>query len=163
MPDNYRMIMVGDFAQSVLGGVMLARLESIIAEFGLEIQSGGVKGRGGMDAIFTLKQVLSKRRQHGQDTWGAFVDLKKAFPSIPRHVLFCVLRKFGVPPHFVQVLKRFYTDLKIRVTLGPGSSFDMPAGETGVREGCRLSPALFILVMQAVCELVEPLWKVIVP
>ena len=98
---------------------MLARLESIIAEFGLEIQSGGVKGRGGMDAIFTLKQVLSKRRQHGQDTWGAFVDLKKAFPSIPRHVLFCVLRKFGVPPHFIQVLKRFYTDLQIRVTLGP--------------------------------------------
>ena len=45
VPDNYRMIMVGDFAQSVLGGVMLARLESVIAEFGLEIQSGGVKGR----------------------------------------------------------------------------------------------------------------------
>ena len=142
---------------------MLARLESIIAEFGLEIQSGGVKGRGGMDAIFTLKQVLSKRRQHGQDTWGAFVELKKTFPSIPRHVLFCVLRKFGVPPHFIQVLKRFYTDLKLRVTLGPGSSFDMPAGETGVREGCRLSPALFVLVMQAVCELVEPLWKGALP
>ena len=113
----------------MLGGVMLARLESVVAEFGLEIQSGGVKGRGGMDAIFTLKQVLSKRRQHGQDTWGAFVDLKKAFPSIPRHVLFCVLRMFGVPPHFIQVLKRFYTDL----------------------------------VMQAVCELVEPLWKGALP
>ena len=158
-PDNYRMVMVGDFAQSVLGGVMLSRLESVVAEFGMEIQNGGVKGRGGMDAIFTLKQVLCKRRQHGQNTWGTFVDLKKAFPSIPRHVLFGVLRKFGVPPHFIQVLKRFYTGLMVRVTLGPNTSFDMPAGETGVREGCRLSPTLFVLVMQAVCELVEPLWK----
>ncbi|MEC7280596.1 MAG: reverse transcriptase domain-containing protein, partial [Verrucomicrobiota bacterium] len=158
-PDNYRMVMVGDFAQSVLGGVMLSRLESVVAEFGMEIQNGGVKGRGGMDAIFTLKQVLFKRRQHGQNTWGTFVDLKKAFPSIPRHVLFGVLRKFGVPPHFIQVLKRFYTGLMVRVTLGPNTSFDMPAGETGVREGCRLSPTLFVLVMQAVCELVEPLWK----
>ena len=159
VPDNYRMIMVGDFAQSVLGGVMLARLETIVAEFGLETQSGGTKGRGGMDAIFALKQVLSKRRQHQQDTWSAFVDLKKAYPSVPRHVLFRVLQKFGVPAHFIQVLKRFYTDLMVRVTLSPDTSFDMPAGETGVREGCRLSPTLFILVMQAVCELVEPLWK----
>ena len=71
VPDNYRMIMVGDFAQSVLGGVMLARLETIVAEFGLETQSGGTKGRGGMDAIFALKQVLSKRRQHQQDTWSS--------------------------------------------------------------------------------------------
>ena len=112
---------------------MLARLESIIAEFGLEIQSGGVKGRGGMDAIFTLKQVLSKRRQHGQDTWGAFVDLKKAFPSIPRHVLFCVLRMFGVPPHFIQVLKRFYTDLMIRVE-NEGND-----GACGEKQGCAKS------------------------
>ena len=75
------MVMVGDFAKSVLGGVMLSRLEPVVAEFGMEIQNGGVKGRGGMDAIFTLKQVLCKRRQHGQDAWGAFVDLKKAFPQ----------------------------------------------------------------------------------
>ena len=41
-PDNYRMVMVSDFAQSVLGGVMLARLESVVAEFGMEIQNGGI-------------------------------------------------------------------------------------------------------------------------
>ena len=103
-PDNYRMIIMGDFAQSILGGVMLLRLRTVLAEFGIEEQMGFTKNRSTMDAIFALLQAVAKRRQHGADTWMAFIDLRKAYPSVPRHVLFRVLEKFGIPSHFWQVL-----------------------------------------------------------
>ena len=48
----------------------------------------------------------------------AFIDLRKAYPSVPRDVLFRVLEKFGIPSHFRQVLKRFYTDLTVKVDFG---------------------------------------------
>ena len=158
-PDNYRMIIMGDFAQSILGGVMLQRLRTVLAEFGIEEQMGFTKNRSTVDAIFTLLQAVAKRRQHGQDTWMAFIDLRKAYPSVPRDVLFRILEKFGIPSHFRQVLQRFYTDLTVRVDFGSEDPLEMPAGRTGLREGCRLSPILWLFVIQAVLSLVEPLWQ----
>ena len=40
-----------------------------------------------------------------------FVDLVKAFYSVPRDVLLTVLTEFGVQPHLVSVIKRMNTDL----------------------------------------------------
>ena len=120
---------------------------------------GFTKNRSTMDAIFALLQAVAKRRQHGADTWMAFIDLRKAYPSVPRHVLFRVLEKFGIPSHFRQVLRRFYTDLTVKVDLGSTDPLEMPAGRTGLREGCRLSPILWLFMIQAVLSLVEPLWK----
>ena len=54
---------------------------------------GFTKNRSTVDAIFTLLQAVAKRRQHGQDMWMAFIDLRKAYPLVPRHVLFRVLEK----------------------------------------------------------------------
>ena len=78
----------------------------------------------------------------------AFIDLRKAYPSVPRDVLFRILEKFGIPSHFRQVLQRFYTDLTVRVDFGSEDPLEMPAGRTGLREGCRLSPILWLFVIQ---------------
>ena len=44
-----------------------------------ETQCGFRGGRGCGDAIFTLKQLIRKRREHGLETWVLFIDLVKAF------------------------------------------------------------------------------------
>ena len=40
-----------------------------------------------------------------------FVDLVKAFDSVPRDVLWTVLAKMGVPAHLIHVIKRMNADL----------------------------------------------------
>ncbi len=47
--------------------------------------------------IFSLKLVLQKLREHGIGTLAAFVDLAKAFVSVPREALNQVLEKFDIP------------------------------------------------------------------
>ena len=98
------MIIMGDFAQSILGGVMLQRLRTVLAEFGIEEQMGFTKNRSTVDAIFTLLQAVAKRRLHGQDTWMAFIDLRSL--SIGAVDALSVSEKFGIPSHFRQVLQR---------------------------------------------------------
>ena len=82
-----------------------------------------------------------------------FVDLVKAFDSVPRNVLFTVLAKFGVPPHLVSVIKRMNTDLQVTFDLN-GEPVAVPC-TVGVKQGCPLSPTLFLFVMQACLESLE--------
>ena len=82
-----------------------------------------------------------------------FVDLVKAFDSVPRDVLFTVLAKFGVPPHLVSVIKRMNTDLQVTFDLN-GEPVAVPC-TVGVKQGCPLSPTLFLFVMQACLESLE--------
>ena len=73
--------------------------EKILEPEGLEEQNGFMRQRGCCDGIFTVKMALQKRHEHGLGTWAVFIDLVKAFDSVPRNGLLCsVLQKFGIPP-----------------------------------------------------------------
>ena len=68
-------------------------------------------------------------------------------------VLFAVLTKFGMPPHLVSVIKRMNTDLQVSFDLN-GEPVAVPC-TVGIKQGCPLSPTLFLFVMQACLESLE--------
>ena len=55
-----------------------------------------------------------------------FVDLVKAFDSVPRDVLWAVLAKMGVPGHLIHVIKRMNVDLKVTFDLN-GEPVEVPS------------------------------------
>ena len=57
---------------------------------------------------------LQKRKEHNTETWALFIDLVKAFDTVPREALFAVLRRFGLPDHFVNVVIRLHTNAVVR-------------------------------------------------
>ena len=65
-----------------------------------------------------------------------FVDLVKAFDSVPRDVLWTVLAKMGVPAHLIHVIKRMNADLKVTFDLN-GEPVEVPC-TVGVKQGCPL-------------------------
>jgi len=124
-----------------------------LKEVGIEEQNGFSGGRGCADGSFCIRQALKKRREHGLESWVLFVDLVKAFDSVPRGILFDVLSKFGVPPHLVRVIKRMNTDLEVTLDLD-GEPVAVPC-TVGVKQSCPLSPTLLLFVMQACLESLE--------
>ena len=151
--NNWRGIMLLDAASKVVSMIINSRLQLLLKEVGIEEQNGFMGGRGGSDGIFCIRQALKKRREHGKESWVLFVDLVKAFDSVPRDVLFTVLAKFGVPPHLVSVIKRMNMDLQVIFDLN-GEPVAVPC-TVGVKQGCPLSPTLFLFVMQACLESLE--------
>ena len=111
--NNWRGIILLDAASKIISMVINNRLQQLLKEEGIEEQNGFSGGRGCADGSFCIRQALKKRREHGQESWVLFVDLVKAFDSVPRDVLFTVLEKFGVPPHLLRVIKRMNTDLQV--------------------------------------------------
>jgi hypothetical protein len=55
------------------------------------------------NGLFTTYVGLHKRKEHGLETWALFIDLVKAFDTVPREALFAILHRFGLPDHFVNI------------------------------------------------------------
>jgi hypothetical protein len=86
-PGNYRSIMLIKITQKVVLIIIGMRLETMIEDLDIESQCGFRCGRGCRDAIFAVRLLLKKRKEHQQETWAIFVDLVKAFDTVDRAFL----------------------------------------------------------------------------
>ena len=88
--DNWRGISLLDVVGKVFARVVQERLQ-IIAEKSLpESQCVFRKGRECTDMIFTARQLVEKCIEHNDSLFILFVDLKKAYDTVPRSALWCV-------------------------------------------------------------------------
>ena len=78
-----------------------------------------------------------------------FVDFEKAFDSLDREVLWKILRHNGVPEKIVRMIRIFYDGFQARV-LNEGEMTGSFSMNTGVRQGCLLSPLLFLVALDRV-------------
>nr|KAG5703541.1 hypothetical protein BaRGS_020175 [Batillaria attramentaria] len=73
-------------------------------------------------------------------------DFEKAFDSVDREALWKLLRHYGVPWKIISLIRCTYQDMSCRIAHAGqlSESFEV---KTGVRQGCLLSPFLFLLVI----------------
>ena len=158
---NYRGIMMLEVAYKIVALILHSCLSPIcesIEHLDHEIQCGFRGGRGTSDAIFTLKQLLRKRREHGLETWVLFIDLVKAFDRVPREalldpddgLLWLVLLRFGVPPKLVSLLREMHRTVRVQFDVDGVVKTLMAI--IGVKQGDLLGPQLFTFFMAAVME-----------
>ena len=72
--------------------------------------------------------------------------MKKAFDSLDRQTLWKLLRHYGIPLKFVNLIKNSYEGAKCRV-VHEGRLTECFEIWTGVRQGCLLAPFLFLLAI----------------
>ncbi|XP_062587192.1 uncharacterized protein LOC134248835 [Saccostrea cucullata] len=75
-----------------------------------------------------------------------FIDYEKAFDSVDRETLWKILRHYGVPEKLVSLIPKTYQGMICRVAHA-GQMSDSFEVKTGFRQGCLLSPFLFLLVI----------------
>ena len=140
---NYRGISLLAIAGKILSMIVLKRIGGILDEQTSESQAGFRGGRGTMDQIFVLRQILERRGQFNRDTLVAFLDYSAAFDSVDRGALWGLLKISGIPAIFITLIKNCYNASKCRVR-AYGELSEGFEVTTGVRQGDVLSPILFI-------------------
>ena len=78
-----------------------------------------------------------------------FVDLDKAFDTVPREMVMATLRWMGVPEAEVRMVEGTYEKTTARVVVGEGASEEFEVNN-GLRQGSVLSPLLFIAVLDLI-------------
>ena len=149
--DNWRGIALLDVVGKMVARILQERLQRLAEDVLPESQCGFRKGRGCMDMIFTIRQLVEKSWEHNSKCYYSFVDLKKAYDSVPREALWMILQKFGVPGSIIRLVRSFHQGMSAKIRI-EGSLLEQINVNNGLRQGCCLSPVLFNLFSCAVLE-----------
>ena len=76
-----------------------------------------------------------------------YVDFTKAFDSVPHPHLFYCLIKEGIHGKVLSILRNMYSKLSSCVQSGDGTIGESFSCGVGTREGCMMSPFLFIFFL----------------
>ena len=99
-------------------------------------------GRKMTDHLHSLNQSYYQKVQDDLDHFVLFADTAKAFDSIHHDFIIEALIKQGFPEWFTNSVTNLLTAVRVSPSLAPEFSIDI---ERGVKQGCPLSPLLFIL------------------
>ena len=149
--DNWRGIALLDVVGKVVARLLQGRLQKLAEEELPESQCGFRKGRSCTDMIFMVRQLVEKSWEHRAKLFVTYVDLKKAYDSVPRSALWVILGKFGVPESTIQLIRSFHHGMQATIRLD-GNFLDPFEVENGLRQGCCMAPVLFNLYLSAVIE-----------
>ena len=131
----------------VLTGILNTRIVRRLEEKFIlsETQAGFRKGRSTVDHIFVLKTLANKflTRKKGR-FYCLFVDFSKAFDCVNRDYLIYTLINNGMHGKMLKLLRDVYSNVMASVKTKQGFTKPFEC-KSGVRQGCLLSPELFIL------------------
>ena len=128
---------------TVYSRVLERRIRLIVEPRIQEEQCGFRPGHGTLDQLYTLCRVLEGSWEFAQPVHMCFVDLEKAFDRVHRGILWEVLREYGVRGPLLRAVRSLYYRSWSLVRIA-GSKSDLFPVNVALRQGCSLSPVLFI-------------------
>ena len=147
--DNWRGISLLSVCGKAFARILSRRLRLVAQRVLPESQCGFRPGRGTNDMVFTASQLAERAKEFGITLFLVFVDLRKAYDSVPREALWRVLLQFGVPVKLVSLIKGLHEGMEVRVRVGEEHT-DSIGVNNGLRQGCVLAPLLFLFYSHAV-------------
>ncbi|CAH2322891.1 Hypothetical predicted protein [Pelobates cultripes] len=99
-----------------------------------------------MDQIATLRIIVEQYLEWNSSLYINLVIYEKAFDSVDRAVLWKLLWHYGIPAKVVHLIKSSYKGMACGVIQG-GQLINSFQVKTGVRQGCLLSPFLFLITI----------------
>jgi hypothetical protein len=78
-----------------------------------------------------------------------FIDFEKAFDSRNKTKMWNIMEKYGIPKHIIDLVKQSYDGGTCQVVHDDRLSEPIPT-TAGVKQGCILSPMLFLIVIDEI-------------
>jgi len=157
-PSNYRGIALLSCVSKVFTKIINTRITQWAEENDkmYDVQAGFTRGKSTIDQIFIFQSIVSKYlSRKGGRFYSVFIDFSKAFDSVPHLHLFYSLVQEGLHGKLIRVLRDMYDKLRSCVQSSDGSIGELFTCMTGTRQGCMLSPFLFIFYLNELIKQTE--------
>ena len=157
-PNNFRGIVVSSCLGKLFNKILQRRLEKLCNKNNLinEIQGSGKAKSRTSDHHLILRFLMDKYvNGKGKKIFACFVDLQKAYDTVPRNKLFyTLLKNYSIGGKFLKILQEIYKNNQVFVKLADGLL--KPFKTTiGVKQGCVFSPILFNFCVNKIPEIFD--------
>ncbi|KAH9252334.1 hypothetical protein BASA81_009705 [Batrachochytrium salamandrivorans] len=157
-PGNKRGIALINVGLKLVCKVLQMRIERFVETNNLLSyeQAGFRKREECVGQVVSLVDIIQRRQNAGLNTHVLFIDIRKAFDTVPVGALLWKLQNMGFPRRTLAFLKALYTSSSARARAGSLLSDPFPV-QRGVRQGCPLSGLLFNLFINDILDGVAPI------
>ena len=145
--DNWRPVSLLNVDYKIATKAIANRIKPFLNHIMSTNQTGFIKGRYIGENVRLLQEIIERIDESNETGLIFFSDFNKAFDSLDHKFMFKCLRHFGFSEHTLQWVKLFYKDATSRVT-NNGHFSEFFRIKRGVRQGCPLSPYLFIICIE---------------
>ena len=128
--------------------ILQARLQQYVNCELPDVQAGFRKSRGTRDQIANIRWIIKKEREFQKKIYFCFIDYAKTFDCVDHNKLWKILKEMGIPDHLTCLLRNLYAGQEATVRTGHGTTDWFQIGKGG-RQGCILSPCLFLIYVQS--------------
>lgn len=145
--DNWRPISLLTIDYKILALVYARRLKIGLDKIVSETQSGFIKNRHITNNIRLVLDLLDYGDTVQSEALILFLDFYKAFDTIEHTFLFQSLKLFGFGLPFINIVEMLYKDINSSIIVNHNTTQRFSI-ERGIRQGCPISPFLFLLVTE---------------
>ena len=144
---NWRPISLLNVDYKLAARAIAGRLLKVIHLVVAEDQTCGVPGRYIGENVALLRDVVSYATMFDSPVAILSLDQEKAFDRVDWSFMYATLRRMGFGTSFLQWVNLFYTGVQSSVNVN-GYLSPFFSLSRGVRQGCPLSPLLYVLVAE---------------
>ncbi|KAM4012270.1 LOW QUALITY PROTEIN: uncharacterized protein ACNLHF_005100 [Anomaloglossus baeobatrachus] len=144
---SYRPISLLNVDLKIYASLIANRVAEILPDLISPEQSGFIRGREGKDNALRLLHLMQYARTRSLPLVLLGTDAKKAFNRVDWTFLRGTLEAFHFPQIVIHAILQMYTSPTARIKINNTLTdpFDI---KNGTRQGCPLSPLLFVMVME---------------
>ena len=144
---NWRPISLLNVDYKVVSKSLTNRLKNVIPSLVNIDQTCGVPGRSITDNLHLIKNVIQYVNDKYLPAAILSLDQAKAFDRVSHSFLFSALEAYGFGPEFIRWIKLLYNDVESQVLVNGYFTDKFPVLRS-VRQGCSLSPLLYVLFIE---------------
>ena len=148
-PKDYRPITIGNIIYRLLMKIIANKLQPHMGRVISKNQTAFLKGRSIADNTILMKEVVHSFNMsaYKEEAFLLKADINKAFDMVRWEFVEEAMRAIGIPARLVTIVMSAMARSKVTIHInGQGDGFITPT--RGLRQGCPLSPYLFILSME---------------
>lgn len=158
--DCFRPIAVTEISYKIMGSILKGRLIKFAEEnkLFLEEQKGFTRNKRMEENLLHIQIATETAIKRKQKLYITSIDIKKAFDMVRRNSLVDTLKKLGLMRKMVDVIQRIYEHEETRIFIKE-KEMGRVQRKRGIRQGCKMSPIIFVLLMNNVIKKINEIWK----